>query len=125
MSVALNGTVAERLREAIGYMHKQRKRVVDISRRVTRRESPQIIKRFRGIEMRDPTAAELEILIDRVISENPDFKAAIANEQWGYRLTSAYALVRAAEQNDEIISLLRDVRSELQRLGREDRDENG
>ena len=45
-----------------------------------------------------------------------DFQAAVGNQQWGYRLTSAYALLRLAEQNDEIIRLLGRIAATLDRL---------
>lgn len=116
MSVALDGTVTERLRDSVAYMHRQRRRVVAVRRRIVRREEAQIRLRYRNAEQREPSAEELEVLLDAVVGDNPDFKAAVGNEQWGYRLTSAYALLRVAEQNDEIIRLLGRIAATLDRL---------
>lgn len=116
MSVSLEGSVSNRLRDAVAYMHRQRRRVVAIRGRIVRREEGQIRLRYRNAEQHEPSPEELDVLLDVVVGGDPKFRAAVANEQWGYRLTSAYALLRAAEQNDEIIRLLTSVDARLARL---------
>lgn len=106
MSVGLTGTVTERLREVVSYMHRKRRRMTAIRRSVHRREEAQVRLRYRNAEMRDPTPEELEVLLDRVVSQNNDFNTAVGDEVWATRLVTAYALLRIAEQNDEIIALL-------------------
>jgi hypothetical protein len=116
VSVALSGDITERLRESVAYMHRYRRRTVLVRRRIVRREENQIRLRYRNAEQREPSVEEVDVLLDRVVSESPDFQAAVSNEQWGVRLTTAYALLRVAEQNDEVIALLRRIAATLDRV---------
>lgn len=120
MSVALNGTAAERLRDAIAYSERNRRRVARERARVRRRFYPQIIRQLRELGMDTPTAEQVDALLDRLCADDSDFKTAVANEQWGGRLAQTYGLVVIAEQNDRIIALLTDVAASLRNLALED-----
>lgn len=104
MSVSLTGTAADRFREAVAYSEKNRQRVIREFARVRRRQLPRIQRQLRAIEMREPTAAEVEALLERTAAEDADYRTAVANEQWGGRLAQVYGLAVIAEQNERIIA---------------------
>lgn len=120
MSVALRGSAADRFSDAIAYSERNRRRVARERARVRRRFYPQIVRQLRELEMRSPTEEQVDALLDRLCAEDPDFKTAVSNEQWGGRLAQTYGLVVIAEQNDRIIALLTDVAASLRNLALED-----
>lgn len=114
-AVATTGSSADRLRESIALSETARRRAYTLRRQLRRRYHDQMRASLRRIDMHEPSAAQVSALLNRKVSEDPDWKDAIAEEQWGARLATMYGLALLAEQNDRLISLLNQVHDELRR----------
>lgn len=113
MSASLSGDAVQRFRDALELSERNRRRADRIRDRVHRQHAADVRRRYRNAEMRDPSAAELDVLLDRIVAENSDFKTACSDEKWGLQLAAAYGPAVIAEQNDRIISLLERLNATL------------
>lgn len=127
MTPANHGDSYDRLVDAVRFSERNRSRVDALTdavrRRVEAQEWAELTRRHKHARMDPPTSADLDRVVDERISRNPEWQAAVQNEQWGARLATMYAGVRAAEllvdlnlEAHRISALLHRSNSLLERL---------
>lgn len=114
MSVALNGTFIQKMNESIAFAERNRLRVVARTAYLRDKEARLAEKRHRDAGRLPPTDEDVDVNTDFAASKDPKWKLAIANEQWGGRLATMYALAELTAAQRETNVLLRHLIAHLQ-----------
>lgn len=107
MTVATRGNFVNRMLESLGLSERSRLRASSVRDRVRVTVRRELETRYAHItEGSFRSDARVETVVDTRVAEDTTFKAAIADEQWGTRLTTMYASVQLVEDSKEIKLLL-------------------
>lgn len=110
MTIATSGSSHDKMNESIDFAERNRK--VASSRRDV------MLERVRAtLQNRRTTAspATFNVMADDALNKDEVFTIAVANEQWGSRLATMYALAELVRAQRETNVLLRKVLEELSR----------
>lgn len=94
MSVALSGTFIEKMNEALRFSEKNRARAVTETQRlcVDLLSVENARRRALGMPQLTVDSASIRAAVNVAAGNDTRIKSAVDNEQWGYRLTTMYAL---------------------------------
>lgn len=105
----VSGTYLDKMNEAIRFSEEKRWRVVTLTQEISEASAQELIKRHRQLGKPPPTKAHLETAADKACEADPRWQTAVGDEQWGYRLTTMYALaelVAATRENTQVLKAI-------------------
>ena len=109
-------TAYEKMTEAIEFAEYNRAdadQILEIDRpQVTR----YMIQRHKEAGRAAPSVRELDIATEKRAEERTEFKTALSNERWGWRLATMYGIEALVAQELGTHSLLRELISEVRAL---------
>lgn len=118
MSRSLSGTPLEKMLEAIRFSEDNRVRAIDQTRALTDKAARELTNRKRAQGLPPPSRAEIDTVADDLLRSDPIAKVAVDNEQWGYRLTTMYALQELVAEQAATRSLLGELVREVKTLNK-------
>lgn len=90
MSVALKGNFIEKMNESIRFAEQNRARVGQVTAEIRETVLIELSHRYKALDMQ--SNSRVAVVTESRAADDPRFKVAIANEQWGSRLATMYAL---------------------------------
>lgn len=107
MSVALRGTFLEKMQESLRYSEMNRARVVSEMERLRADllNVENVRRRAIGMPPVDANSTSIRAAADVAAGQDTRVKSAVDGEQWGYRLTTMYALVELVTAEREANSI--------------------
>lgn len=106
----------EKMREAIRFSEDNRQLADDIVASHRPQVELDMRQRHRESGMHPPTDATITTATNIRAGQNPAFADAIANERWGWRLTTMYAAEQSLRDTAVTQGLLRDLVQEIRGL---------
>jgi hypothetical protein len=109
-------TAYEKMTEAITFAEVNRADVDQILQLDRPTVTRDLIQRHREAGRAAPTVREIDIATEKRAEERSEFKTALSNERWGWRLATMYALEALVAQELGTHSLLRELIAEVRAL---------
>jgi hypothetical protein len=106
VTFALTGSARERFTQSVHFSERARWRAKRRAAAVRQRETPAALRRYHAAEMRTPTPAEVDVVVDAAIAHDGEWKQAVQDEQWGVRNGTLYGISVLVEQHELIIARL-------------------
>lgn len=106
-TICTEGTYVQKMQEAIKFSEEKRKRVTALGRMIGDRERDALVRRHKQLNMGAPSQADQDTKADAAIEADARWRVAAADEQWGYRLATMYALAELVAARREATDLAR------------------
>lgn len=107
-AIATTGSYLARMREAIKFAETNRERAQTIIADVRESVAHELMARYKHLENHRISEAQVSAVVDARVSDDPRFKAAVSNEQWGARLSDMYALITLVTLESERLKVQRE-----------------
>lgn len=105
--ICTEGTFIEKMNEAIKFSEEKRKRVTTLGKIIGDKARSELIRRHRQMRMEPPSQADIDTKADSAIEADARWRLAVADEQWGYRLTTMYGIAELVAAQREANDLAR------------------
>lgn len=116
VAIATQGSFMDRFMEAIEMAERSRNRVGEIVKHHVDLEARRLASRAQAGGRRGPSQAEVDAYGEVAASNDPRYKLAIANEQWGGRLAELYGVLDIAMGQRQLIKEVRRSNDLLERI---------
>jgi hypothetical protein len=111
-----DATPYEKLDEAIEFSEVNRARLSAVVAEAVEPMRHKLITQRRDNHMQPPTDYEVEVLAELSVQNTPRYKAALANERWGWRMATMYGAQTATVDAEATQQLLRELIAEVRGL---------
>lgn len=109
----VGGTYIERMQAAIRFSEESRVKVGILTREITAQVENELRARHRQLGKPAPTRAQILTAADAACSRDNRWSLAVADEQWGGRLTQMYANAELVSSVRESVQVLKSLCYEL------------